>query len=166
MGGEIASYQDFVKPITVANPDVTESRQLIERHETRGPDPDTAREVREAENQQCRAGLRNPHLCTQSGARPELKSTMARVASLLKGLRSQAPAFRNRTKCFGENPARQPPDKDHLRRARLALCRLLKVPESLLDEKNPNSCWIAGLFRALVTATADEDTIIPEWLHK
>ena len=106
---EIRTLSGQDSPITIINPDDTECRQRVRRHISRGLDPDTAREVREAENVACRAGLRNPHLCTEGGARTALRATMTRVATLLKMIRARTPGFQNLTECFGENPPRLPP---------------------------------------------------------
>ena len=106
---EIAARADDTRPIVVINPEDTESRQRIHRHTPWGPDPGTAREIREAENEAGRAGLRNPHPCTQGGERAPLKHTMGRVATFLKKLREWRPTFQHVTECFGEQSTRAPP---------------------------------------------------------
>ena len=82
---------------------------MIHRHAVLGEDPDATREIRERENNECRAGLRNPHLCTSTRARPELAATMSRAGDFLKSLRAQRPEFQSLADAFGESPTRPPP---------------------------------------------------------
>ena len=105
---EIAVHADFLKPVSLPHKLATEATHWVRRHALRGEDPDTAREIREEENLACRAGMRNPMLRTARGERPELRTTMGKVATLLRDFRTHTPSFQNLTGCFGSNPSRAP----------------------------------------------------------
>ena len=90
---------------------------------------------------------------------------MMRVGTFLRALRS-TPEFQQLTSSFGDSPAKPPPAKQTIRAAQIQLLELLGADPTTVESQHPNSCWSAGVFHALQTATADEDLLTSEQLLK
>ena len=161
---EVANLREELRPHTAPGLEASETAPRIHRHATRGQDPDSQREIREKENNSCRAGLRNPQLCTAGGSRPELTATMATVAAFLRRLRSTHPEFQGITRAFGDAPERPPPPTAMVEAARAELLEVLEAIPSAITDQHPHSCWHSGVFKALLLATHDEDLVLADWL--
>ena len=161
---EVANLREELRPHTAPGLEASETAPRIHRHATRGQDPDSQREIRERENNTCRAGLRTPQLCTAEGSRPELAATMASVVAFLRRLRLAHPEFQAITRAFGDAPQRPPPPQALVEAARAELLEVLGAAPSAMTDQHPHACWHAGVFKALLLATNDEDLVLADWL--
>ena len=48
----------------------------------------------------------------------------------------------------------------------MVILRRFTVVAGVVEVKHPHASWIAGLFKALVEATEDLDTAVPQWLRE
>ena len=148
-------------------PNLLEERAArVRRHRLRGPDADTAREVREQENRQCRAGLRNPHLIHD--ALPLLPAVMARVKQALSKAAAADPRLRQVYTALGpiQSQPSTPPPADALDVARSLVAEALALPATAAAEHHPHSPWRHRLIEAILHQSEDRDQQLAQWLEQ
>ena len=134
------------------------------RHALRGPEQESAKEKREAEDQSSSAGMRNPADLEQRW--PELWRVGEVLREFLLETRDMTPALRGLTDACGPTPSRPPPSEEVLGVVRAGLEKLFVVEAGTFERHHQASSWRYGLVEAVMKATNDSDEVLPVWLRQ
>ena len=135
----------------------------VKRHRTRGEDEDTRKEIRDKEDRDCQAGMRNP--ADIEAKWPRLWETMGRVREVLTEARKKDPSLADLTALCGESPQRSPPSEQALLDIRSDLANVLGVATDEMDQHHAASSWRWGLVHGVQSEAQDPDDHITEWLR-
>ena len=127
----------------------------VRRHVLRGTDPLSARELRDAEDLDSTAGVRNPALLESRW--PKLWGSMANFRRALLKLRDLEPELHGLSDCCGHD-GRQPPSEEVLERGRRFLEQELGLPDGTASLKHPASPWRHGLLDCAMVMAEDTDS--------
>ena len=107
----------------------------VRRHKFRGEVEDSAKEARDAEDQICSAGCRNP--ADLSDVWPQLWATMEQIRSVLRRAWVISSDLRGLSDCCGPSPTRSPPLAASVLAVRHELERVFEVPAGVFDDITP-----------------------------
>ena len=123
--------------------DATDDRpRPVKRREMRGVDPETSREIRNRENRERRAGMRNFHLAVNE--MDKLCDAMGRVNFALLRCRERRDV-RGLTGPLGENPKRPPLDESIIALARQDVAQAVGLRREEAEAHHPKPRWKFGL---------------------
>eukprot|EP00971_Amphidinium_carterae_P308621 6132899-Amphidinium_carterae.2 len=123
----------------------------------------SSRDQREAENNECQAGLRNAARAVLH--RHQGQQCMKAVFQLLVYIRRQHPSLQHLSSALGSNPSRPPPSPDVVRAARAFLADVLSMRCDDAELHHPASPWRWSLLRKLAHLTQDPEVHAPLWLR-
>ena len=135
----------------------------VKRHKTRGADDDNEREVREREDRESQAGMRNPARLEKTW--PQLWITMDMVASILREARRKNESLQDLTKwCTADSPG---PNVDEalLVELRRMFVRELGGKDDESDHTHEASPWRPAVVEAVQRDSDDPDHHLPGWLR-
>ena len=155
---ELADRKDVLADVTLAQ----EGRKA-KRHRIRGPTESSKRELRETENQECLAGMRNPVTALREW--PSLIEAVADVGQLLRHKISRAPSFQGLAGCCGASPSRGPPSETMLALLRNQVEEVLGLPRGAAAKHHPAAPWRFEIIRAIQRRCADPDAPLSTWLE-
>ena len=133
------------------------------RHEWRGTDAQSKKEIRDQEDQASTAGMRNP--AAIEAVWPALWDGVSDLRKLLLTLVDNVETFQSLADCCGADPKRPPPSEAEVSRARRCVEILYNVAPGRFDEHHSASPWRFALVAEIQKATGDRDEALPRWLE-
>ena len=147
---------------SVCKPAILERPRKIARHVDRGVDTPSAKDVRDAEDRACNAGMRNPAAVCDRW--PELISAMAEVRRALLQVCEDIPELRDLPLAVGDNPDVPPPSDDAIKEARRRVGVALGIPACDVDAHHSAGKWRYNIVKAIQARCGDPDSPLVEWL--
>ena len=135
----------------------------VRRHVLRGLDADSSREKRKAEDDACKAGMRNPAALVRVW--PQLWRTMEEVRESLVQAWHDLPELRGLAGLCGDGSSKVAPSDETLRELRRRVGQALGVPAGQEDDHHPASPWRFELVRACQRKSSDPDVVLADWLQ-
>ena len=135
----------------------------VKRHCSRGEEEDSRKAVREREDRESRAGMRNP--ADLEAGWPELWECMGRVRRVLEKARNKNEELKDLTDLCGEQPARRPVTEAVLHELRCDLADELGIARGEVEFHHPASTWRYRLIQGVQAEAADPDKHAAEWLE-
>ena len=154
-------FTSLSSPAEVRTAAVHHAEGRVRRHVLRGADGDSAREIREAEDRQSTAGMRNP--ADLEDVLPLLWGAMTNFRKTFAKLRLQFPFLQNLSECCGKD-GRKPPTSEEMDAVRRALAVDLGLPYAITQLKHPATEWRNGLLGCVQLMAEDNDKAAWQWL--
>ena len=134
----------------------------VHRHVFRGGETKTAKEKKDDEDKECKAGMRNPAWMEHTW--PELWATMAPIARLLVEARTHCAELQDLAGCCGAEPCRQPPSEAVLSILRSALEELSGADKGSFEVHHEATTWRGAMVSHMGALAKDPDRHIGKWL--
>ena len=133
-------------------------------HVSRGTPTCSTRSLRQAEDRDCAAGMRNPSHFLDKW--PQLRFVMQRVrCAILRAMHSD-PELRDLWKAFGSAPTRHPPSAQSLRVLRNYVCNALGLPDEAGQLHHAASPWRYMFVQSVQKYALDPDYHVGLWLQE
>ena len=137
----------------------------VARHTARGATAETNKDVKEKEDRESTAGMRDPAKVV--AAWPALRDVMKKVEAALRRQRAKrGEQLKYLTKCFGENPSKEPPQSGVIEEVVLEVAGALGMEKENVSNTHEASTWRFNVVKRVVELTGDTDTEIATWLEK
>ena len=143
-------------------PSAFERPRRVTRDSSLGDDGMSIKEIRDAEDAACNAGLRNPAIVCQRW--PKLVRAMAPVRKALLEAIDGIDELRDLPLCAGPRPSKKPPGSNAVEAARSLVAKALKVRQPDINRRHSTGKWRASLIEAVQVEADDLDTPLAKWL--
>ena len=134
----------------------------VRRHKLRGPSDVSTKELREQENQNCLAGMRNA--ATVVRAWPKLVEVMEPIAEFLGQKIDRVPGFQGLAGCCGSDPVRPPPSETLLSLLRSQVADLLGLTRGAGQANHEAAPWKYEIIEEVGRRAEDPDVHLATWL--
>ena len=134
----------------------------ITRDATRGVDAQSRKEVRDAEDAACNAGMRNPAAVLSRW--PALVDAMLPIRKALLSAIANCTDLHDLPKAVGANPSRPPPTLESIAVARATVAKALNLSSKAAEKKHRAGKWRYKIVSAVQKRADDPDTMLPKWL--
>ena len=135
----------------------------VRRHKLRGEPVVSSKDIKDLEDKAATAGMRDPAKVVSVW--PELRQVMKKVEAALRRTRAKNPELQHLSRCFGDHPEREPPEKTDIENLVKEVSKALGCKTDGVMETHPASTWRFNLVRHLVDQTDDPDKEIASWLE-
>ena len=150
--------------IRLAEAEVKPTRKgRVKRHTRRGPEQQSQKEQRTAEDEACAAGLRNPalHIDEYGG----WIALMATIAPIIRQGIADDSRLSNLSSACGKNPLKAPPPPKAVAAIRAKVGAALGISRGECERQHKASEWRFVLIQKLLALSGDRDTFIGDWVQ-
>ena len=142
---------------------VEHEHDRVHRHTRRGRDTATPKEVRQQEDREAKAGMRD--LARLQATWPEFWRTMAPIAAAIIEARDADTRLQGLVGCLGGAPSKEEPPDDAIARLRQRLAEVLGIPAQTAEQRHQFSPWRHRFVEAVQAASSDPDGCLAPWLR-
>ena len=135
----------------------------VRRHLLRGQTEASSRELREQEDKESRAGMRNAADLVKCW--PKLWKAMRPVAQCIRSFLRSTPSLTDLAMACGDEPTALPPAKETVAMLRQLLEENLEVEAGAFELHHEASPWRYRLVKRIQCLTKDPDIALAEWLE-